>query len=322
MKIYLFSLLLLPLLLFSGCSAKGGPDELSSGGRSAAYSAVQSDAAFSTRFEAEDMEAQYQESAEQDIVSQNPGAQSAVERRKLVKRANLSVRVENLGTADAAIQALMGQYNAYTASTEIDENSRRYIIRVPSAAYDSFLAALNGMGRMLRRSESAEDVTLRYYDLEGRLATKQELLTTFQSYLGKANNIEEILSVETRIADLQDEIDGTGKELRRLANQVDYATIALDLYGQVASIPYSGPTLRERIIELFGGFSDFVFIVLVILLGIVIYGIPVTVFLTLLFWILFGRIGLLKKLWCLAAGRHIGGKNTVEKETEPEKTGR
>jgi hypothetical protein len=225
--------------------------------------------------------------------------------------------VEDLAAADVSVNALMERHGAYAASTEIEENSRSYIIRIPHGAYDAFLAAMGGMGRTLYRSESAEDISLRYYDLEGRLATKQELLKTFQSYLGKAKDIEEILSVETRIADLQNEIDGTGKELRYLANLVDFATIALDLYGPVAATPYAGPTLGERIKELFSGFGDFVSTALMVLIGIVIYGIPVLLLLALLFWLCFGRIGLMKKLWYMAAGKNGSRKNRQTDHTEP-----
>jgi hypothetical protein len=223
--------------------------------------------------------------------------------RKLVKRANLSIRVEDLAAADASVNALMERHGAYASSTEISENSRSYVIRVPHGAYEAFLAGMNGMGRTLRRSESAEDVTLRYYDLAGRLATKQALLETYRSYLGKAKNIEEILSVEAKIAELQNEIDGTGKELRHLASLVDFAVIELDIHGPAASAPYRGPTLGERIKVLFSAFGGFVSTALVVLIGMVIYGIPVLLILSLLFWILFGRIGLLKKLWHITAGK-------------------
>jgi hypothetical protein len=98
--------------------------------------------------------------------------------RKLVKQAHIRIRAENLDAADASVNALMEKHGAYTASTEVEENSRYYSIRVPSSEYDAFLAGTNGVGRMLRRSETTEDVTLRYYDLEGRLNTKRELLKT------------------------------------------------------------------------------------------------------------------------------------------------
>jgi hypothetical protein len=236
------------------------------------------------------------------VFGENTASGGTAAERKLVQRANLRLRVEDLAASDAAVNALMECHGAYAASTEREENSRSYLIRVPRGAYKAFLAAMDGMGRTLYRSESAEDVTLRYYDLEGRLATRQELLKTFQSYLAKAKDIEEILSVESRIADLQSEIDGTGTEFRRLANLVDFATVALDIYGPAASTAYAGPTFGERITALFSGFGDFVSTVVVVLVGVVIYGIPLLLVLALLFWLSFGRIGLMKKLWRIAAG--------------------
>jgi uncharacterized protein YaaR (DUF327 family) len=223
--------------------------------------------------------------------------------RKIVMTAHVRVRVENLDETDILIKDLMKKYNAYASSTDINDNFRHYSIHVPSPVYEAAIDEINSLGRSLSRSESAEDVTLRYYDLEGRLATKKELLKTFQSYLEKAKTIEEILSVEKRIAELQYEIDGTGKELRNLANRVDYATIDLSVLGPIASSPYRGPTLAERFRELFGSFSGFLSLMLIILVGIVIFGIPILLLLILFFWLLFGKIGLLKKLWRMAAGK-------------------
>ena len=223
--------------------------------------------------------------------------------RKLVKSAYLRIRVENLDAADAAVTGLLQKYDAYAASTVVDENSRTYSLRVPAPRYDIFLAEMNGMGRLLRRSENTEDVTLRYYDLEGRLETKKELLKTFQSYLRTAKTIEEILAVEARISELQYDIEGTGNQLRNLANRVDYATIDLNLMGPAAAHQNRNETFGERLRQMFGGFGGFLAGVAVAIVGIVIYGVPILLLVVLFFWILFGRIGLLKKLWRLVRGK-------------------
>ncbi|MDR0290793.1 MAG: DUF4349 domain-containing protein [Treponema sp.] len=229
--------------------------------------------------------------------------------RKLVKRANISIRAENLDEADASVAALMEKHGAYSSLTEAQEDtSRRYSIRVPSSEYDAFLAGTSGMGRVLRRTETTEDATLRYYDLEGRLATKKELLKTFQSYLEKAKSIEEILSVEARLSDLHSEIDGTGRELRNLANRVDYATIDLTIFGPVTSMPNRGLTLGEKVKGLFAAFGGFLSTVAVVIVGIVIYGVPILLLLALFFWLFFGKIGLMKKLWRVAAGKKVSQK--------------
>jgi hypothetical protein len=221
--------------------------------------------------------------------------------RKLVKRADLRIRVEDPAASDKALRAVMEKYGAYSASTTIQEITRDYTIRVPSAYYEVLLADLEGMGKILYKSENAEDVTVRFYDLEGRLETKRELLKTYRSYLSRAANIDEILSVESRIADLESEIDRTGKELRTLAGLVDYSTVELELAGPAAL--GSSPGLGERITELFGSFGDFASAALLVIIGIVIFGIPLLLAAALFFWLLFGRIGLLKRLWRLVMGK-------------------
>ena len=246
-----------------------------------------------------------------EMMSETPGAayddsvhyESAAQTRKLVKRAELRLRVEDTELTEKPLAELMEKYGAWPASAGIYENSRSYSIRVPSLSYDSMLAELTGLGKILRRAESAEDVTLRYYDLESRLVTKRELLKTYQGYLSKAKNIDEIMTVESRIADLQQEIDQTGTQFRNLANLVDYSTINLEISGPVSASSHSGPSLGEKLQKLFGSFGNVASSALVVLVGIIIFGVPGIIALILLFWIFFGRIGLIKKLWRLVAGK-------------------
>jgi hypothetical protein len=228
---------------------------------------------------------------------------SSEQPRKLTKRAELRIRVEDIVTTEKPIAELMNKYNAWPASTGIYESSRNYEIRVPSGFYDAMLDELAGLGRLLWRTEYTEDVTLRYYDMEGRLATRQELLKTYQGYLARANNIDEIMTVERRIAELQWEIEQTGTQFRNLTNQIDYSTINVDITGPVGAASYSSPGLGDKLAGLFSAFGNVFSSALVVLIGIIIYGAPIVLAAVLLFWILFGRIGLLKKLWRLAAGK-------------------
>lgn len=228
---------------------------------------------------------------------ENMSAAETGKTRKLIRRATLHLQVPDLEAAEQPVLAAMNRYGAYAAATETYENSRSYTIRVPERTFQPLLDELKGMGRLLYRSESAEDVTLKYYDLEGRLQTKRELRSTFQKYLGTAKTMEDIMAVETRIMELQNEIDWMGAELRSLVNLVDYATISLEIRGHLSAGAYAKPLLRERLGELFGSFGDYASTVLLILLGIIIYGIPGLVILVLLYWLLLGKLGLMKKLW-------------------------
>lgn len=280
------------ILLTFGCSKK---DQWAAAG-GLARNAVETTAQKTASYASEEMEMMYDRARADDGSSY--GANFENVERKLVKRANIRIRTENLIAADSYVSDMLIKFNGYAASTNIEENSRYYSLRVPSQYYDIFVSEMSGsIGRLLHRYESTEDVTLRYYDLEGRLATKKELLKTFQDYLGRARNIEEILSVEARIAELQYDIEGTGIQLRNLANQVDYSIIELSVHGPAEVSPYQEMTLGERIKKLFTGFGSFLAAAAVTIIGVIIYGIPILLLLGLLFWLLFGKIGLLKKLF-------------------------
>ncbi len=224
---------------------------------------------------------------------------SALAERKLVKTTNIFIRVDDMGKASETINNMMKSYGAYSSSTQIEENRQTYVIRVPSSSYEAMLGQVNGLGKVTTRNDSVEDVTLQYYDLEGRLNTRKELLKTYQSYLNKAKNIEEILSVEKKIAELQNEIDSYGSRLTKLANQVDYSTIMLILHGPTPGYTYHEPTILERIKDIFGNYGDFLSGAVIIILQIIIYGIPVLGVVALMFWLLFGKVGLIRRLWRL-----------------------
>jgi len=298
-KIAIILTMLVPLLFSFGC---GKAPEKNYAMATSAGIALQREALYTS----EDSTQQFGRMRDEKGVGSSDSAAVPELERKLVKSANLSIRVDNLEKADASVSTMLEQYKGYAASTNISENSRYYSLRIPAPQYDTFLTEVNGMGRLINRYENTEDVTLRYYDLEGRLETRRELLRTYQSYLRRANNMEEILSVEARIADLQHDIENTGTQLRHLSNKVDYASIDLQLLGPVAVTKNKSETLGERIKQLFGGFGGFLSTAAVILLGIVVYGIPSLAIAILLFWLLFGRIGLLKKLWRLVMVKKQG----------------
>jgi hypothetical protein len=207
-----------------------------------------------------------------------------------------------LDTGINRLNEIMNKYGTYASSISVYENSRNYTLKVPAIKYKHFLDEIMKIGRIINYDETTEDVTLKYYDLESRLNTKKELIKTYQNYLNKAKNIEEILSVESKIAQLQAEIDDVGKQFRLLNDLIDYSTIRLRLLGPVAANNYEKETIWESIKSLMTGFGDYVSAVIIILLAIIVYGVPSVIILLLLYWLLFGKIGILKKVFKFISG--------------------
>jgi hypothetical protein len=230
----------------------------------------------------------------------------AASARKLVHRASFAILVTDLSAAERAARQSIERLDGYVARATNDESSVYLNFRVPRISFGRAVAELPALGRVINREQSAEDVTLRYFDLEGRLETKRALAATFRGYLKRADTIEDILAVETRLAELQNEIDALGGEFAHLADLVDYSTIDVSLSLPGAAVPVEGPTIGERLADLLKSFGGFLAGLLVGLVAVIMYGVPIALVAALAYWLLFGRIGLLVRLFKLIGGKRAG----------------
>ena len=85
------------------------------------------------------------------------------------------------------------------------------------------------VGEMGSKSEQVQDVTLEYVDVESRkkaLTTEQERLLVL---LENAENIEDIIQIESRLSDIRYELQFYESRLRVMDNQVSYSTVSLNI---------------------------------------------------------------------------------------------
>jgi len=221
--------------------------------------------------------------------------------RKLIKTASLTVRVQDLAQAEKAVTEMVRGFSGYISSTDAGEDYLNMTIRVPQARYEQALGFLPPLGKVLSRNEESQDVTLQYFDLEGRLKTKRQLADTFRSYLKQTRSIKDIMAVETRLAELQDEIDVLGGKFSALANLVNFATIQLSLVPPPSETTAYEPGIGDKVSDVLRNFSGFVSSAIAFLVALVVFGVPSLLLLALLYWLLFGKIGLLISLWKLTA---------------------
>lgn len=85
------------------------------------------------------------------------------------------------------------------------------------------------IGNVTQKNESVEDVTLQYVDVESRkkaLETEQERL---MELLSSAENMEDLLAIESKLSEVRYELENYGSQLRMLDNQIDYSTVNVDV---------------------------------------------------------------------------------------------
>lgn len=191
-----------------------------------------------------------------DYEAQAPAAQEKAQ-TKIIRRVSLSISSASFDADLEKLNQLLKEKGGYVEYSDIsaDAGTRRYAnftLRIPKDNLDAYLAGAQGIGRTLNFSESQEDVSEQYMDTDTRLATQVAKMERLQLLLIKALLVEDILRIESEIADTQYQIDRLTGSLRGLDSKVDYATVSLNLSEQRA--PQENPTytLGERILNAMG----------------------------------------------------------------------
>jgi hypothetical protein len=154
---------------------------------------------------------------------------------RVIQNTHLGLAVEDLSTTFGRVTELARTHGGYVASADITntrEADRGIVtLRVPSVRLADLVSDLKGMSGAELRSERVEtkEISAEYTDLESRLRNLQRTEAQYQQFLTQAKNIEEVLNVTNRLQSTRDEIERTQGRLNLLSNQVEYATVRLEL---------------------------------------------------------------------------------------------
>ena len=219
--------------------------------------------------------------------------------RKIIKTGSLSYEVKNLSETEEKIVAWLEGFGGYVADTWSNRNNMNVTVKVPSSSFEDAMNSTGDFGELLSRSISTEDVSENYYDLETRLETRKILQKKLESYLAGAKNISDLLEIERQLNDVTSELESMEKQFRRLSNQIDFSTISIS-----CKLPANTTEAGFETPDFLQGLKDFGYNALQFLcnfglgiLYIILVGVPSVLLIALLYWLCFGKIGLVRKLF-------------------------
>ena len=179
-----------------------------------------------------------------------------LEGQKLITTVEVSVDTEDLdalmGELNARIADLGGYIefqNTYFGSAY---SSHRYrsgnmTVRIPAENLGDFLQHVEGVGNVVSRQQSQENVTLQYVDTESRVAALQAERDRLMELLEQAGDLSDLLQIEARLTEVLYELESTTAQLRSLDNQVSYATVELYISEVTAYTPTQEDSIWQRI---------------------------------------------------------------------------
>ncbi|GEM_PF-127601 len=186
--------------------------------------------------------------------SSDTAAGAAETSKKIIRNGNLSIRTQRFDDALSSLQSLclsMGGWISYSSSYE-GYNGLRHAtltLRIPSDSFDAFMQESGSTGKVLRREETAQDVTASYRDTQTRLETQRALMQRLQNMVTETAELSDLLDLEREIADTQYQIDSLQGSLNRTDQQVAYSTIDISLDEEKVQEKVQDPelTLFQRI---------------------------------------------------------------------------
>jgi len=226
------------------------------------------------------------------------GSNKPVE-RKIVRNGNVSLEVESLEKSAEKIAEWAGHFGGYVTNSWESDTSANYTVKIPAEKFDEAFNETKSYGKFLNGNINADDITDQYYDLETRLEAKKILRNRLQGYLANAKETKELLNIEKELNRVISDIESMEGRLRRMKDQVSYSTININLQlpYRTTDEGFQWPSWSDGLRHFAGNVLDFFIGFLQVILYVVICGIPVLAIIALLFWLLFGKLGLIKKLF-------------------------
>ena len=179
--------------------------------------------------------------------STNGGDTSALraqDGQKIVYTGNLSIQTLEYDKSAASIRKKIrdaGGFSESESESDRDYNWYRYsagssstrslsiTARIPSEKFESFMDSLSGDGKVMNRSMNAENISQVYANKETYKKALEKEQERLLAMMDKAETIEDMIAVESRLSDVERQLNAYKTDLSAMDKDVQYSTIYIDL---------------------------------------------------------------------------------------------
>jgi hypothetical protein len=215
-----------------------------------------SEEAQTTDFARESPKQQEQVSVRSGQATASEGAGSGAQTRaeplptldtRTIKTGEISVGIEE-GTFNqkyGSVVAVAEGAGGYVSDSRTNSSDGRIdggtiTIRVPTDRFSEVMNKLKEMGEVTSISESAEDITEEYVDLEARIKHLRAQEAVYLDLMAKAQTIQESITVQRELSVVQEQIEQLAGRRDYLENHATLSTVAVSLVEPGAGV--AGPS--------------------------------------------------------------------------------
>jgi len=155
--------------------------------------------------------------------------------KKIIKTASLNLEIKDFKTYNSAFRDKVKQVGGYIAREQQAETEYKIentlTIKVPVEQFDEAVQLLaKDVEKLNEKKITSDDVTTEFVDTRSRLESKKQVRLRYLDLLKQARNMEEILSVQSEINGIQEEIESALGRIEYLSHSSSFSTINLTFY--------------------------------------------------------------------------------------------
>ena len=251
-KLSRVSAALLAAVLLAGCGSIGSKN--GDGGYYSVNEAASADAAYDSAAGA----------ANSSIVPEELPDSTDETAQKIIYNADINMESTDFDAAQDTLLAAVDdcgawmEYSSLSGDAKDHDRYAYYTVRVPVENYRTFLAAVGEAGSVLDLSETAENITSSYIDVQARLSALEAQRERLNALADQAETTADLLEIESQLSDVQYQLENYTRQLKNMDQQVSYSTVDIRL-SEVATLTPTGTTFGERVVDAFAdGWRGFV----------------------------------------------------------------
>lgn len=184
---------------------------------------------------------------------------------KLVYHCNLDIETLDYPAAITSIKETISKYGGVIQSeSESDSGHDWYYadyrktggtmhnyleVRVPSKDYENFLSELDGIGKIISKSTSVDNISQKYYDTTAQIEALQIQEKNLLAMLEKCETIEDMITVEQRLSEVQYELNTLQTDRRYMDMDVAYSYVNINVSEVMEYRQDSEPIRRNTFVD-------------------------------------------------------------------------
>lgn len=163
---------------------------------------------------------------------------------KLIKKGSTTIEVDfgKFYETLNKLYALVNQYNGNLINSNLYKedkyNSGYFTFMIPSKDLDSFINKLNELGKIKNLTITTTDVSEEYFDISGRLKILESQRELLLSWLEKAKDIKDMLSIRSELQNVETEIEKIKGRMNYIDYHSEFSEITVILEEKREDIPF------------------------------------------------------------------------------------